>query len=249
MKMIKILVVENELLTAERIRLCLNGAGYETNVTNTGEKAIELTAEHDYSVILMDIKLDGNIDGITAAATILKGRHVPIIFITEVEDKSIFRTVKDMQPENYLIKPFPSDNAILYSVELAIHKQTQKTDDKGELRVEHKIDAAFISQGGYNVKLNFDDILYIKANGAYTDIYYDTKEEKTDNYYRVSISSNHVVEQLNYSSLMKINRSYYINIKKVERTTKSSVFIRGTEINISPEHNENFKKRFLFFKH
>jgi two-component system, response regulator PdtaR len=245
----RVLIVENELLTAERIRVCLETSNeYHVDVTSSGEDAIELSKIQNYDVVIMDIHLDGKIDGVTTAKAITKMNAVPIIFITEIQSEDVFINASDIFPHNYLVKPF-NNSTILYAVKLALDKAETREKANDE-RTYAENDGVFIPvTSGQNVKLLYADILYLKANGAYTDIYYDTYNQNKKDFYRVSVSSNHVAKKLAFDSLIKVNRSYYVNIKKIERIHRSSIFIKGEEITVSSEYNTVLKDLLHIFKH
>ncbi|HCL56300.1 MAG TPA: response regulator [Spirochaetia bacterium] len=105
-KEIQILVVEDEAITAMLLQTQLKKIGYLflTHVT-TGEKAILSAKQSPPDLILMDIGLAGEIDGIEAAAVIKSKADIPIIFITGYEDNTIRQRAQTVKPLEYLIKP------------------------------------------------------------------------------------------------------------------------------------------------
>ncbi len=248
MKTVKILIVENEHLTAQRIRITLERANYLiTELVSSGEDAIRSIKSESPDLILMDIHLDGKIDGITTAAYIKKRYDLPVIFITQWEDKELFENAKETLPQNYLIKPF-NDTTLINAIELALKHLENDLKKLPSSYVAASGEGVFIpTEAGINVKLLFKDILYIKANGAYSDIYYEG-EDNIKSYHRISISSNHVSEQLANPSLFKIHRSYYINILKIDKIFKSSVFIKGDEIPATEELIQILKNKLIFLK-
>jgi len=106
-KEIQILLVEDEAITAMLLQAQLKKIGYLflTHVT-TGEKAIVSAKQSPPDLILMDIRLAGEIDGIEAASVIRMEKEIPIIFITGYEDMSVRERAQKLNPLDYLIKPF-----------------------------------------------------------------------------------------------------------------------------------------------
>ncbi len=105
-KNIKILLVEDEVITAMLMQSQLTGLGYviSQHVT-TGENAIVSARENPPDIILMDIALAGEIDGIEAAAEIRSKSNIPVIFITGYEDQNNKERAGNTHPLEYLIKP------------------------------------------------------------------------------------------------------------------------------------------------
>jgi CheY-like chemotaxis protein len=103
---IKILLVEDEFLPAILMKKQLEKQGYEvTQSVSTGENAIISARQNPPDIILMDIRLVGEIDGIEAAAAIKAESDIPIIFITGYDDKEIRERAEKTKPLGFLIKP------------------------------------------------------------------------------------------------------------------------------------------------
>jgi DNA-binding NarL/FixJ family response regulator len=103
----KILIVEDEFLLALNYQESLKKInGYEfVGVTGIGQDAVDLAFSEDPEVILMDIKLKGDMDGITAAQEIQKKKNIPIIFLTGNSDESTKERAMKTHPAAYLEKP------------------------------------------------------------------------------------------------------------------------------------------------
>ncbi|AOP36632.1 histidine kinase [Leptospira tipperaryensis] len=102
----KILIVEDEFLTALLMQKELRRIGYEiTDHVSTGENAIDSVKNNPPDVILMDINLGGALDGISAAKQISSFQTIPIIFVTGYTDKETKEKAQSIRPLGYLIKP------------------------------------------------------------------------------------------------------------------------------------------------
>ena len=99
-------MVEDEVITAMLMQRQLIGLGYiiSQHVT-TGENAIVSARENPPDIILMDIALAGEIDGIDAAAAIRSVSDIPVIFVTGYEDQKNMVRAGNVHPLEYLIKP------------------------------------------------------------------------------------------------------------------------------------------------
>jgi CheY-like chemotaxis protein len=118
-----ILIVEDELIVAENLRLVLTGMGYEVpEPAGSSSEALEKAAELSPDLILMDIVLEGSpIDGIETAKKIGQVTEVPVIFVTAYSDKRTLARVKDTEPYAYILKPF-NERELAFAIELALHR-------------------------------------------------------------------------------------------------------------------------------
>lgn len=103
----KILVVEDDSIVALDLKIRLQALGYSVPATvSSGEEAIRKTAETRPDLVLMDIRLKGDQDGIKAAEEIRARFDIPIIYITALADADTLRRAKSTEPLGYVIKPF-----------------------------------------------------------------------------------------------------------------------------------------------
>src|SRR5659263_723984 len=103
----KIMVVEDESIVAEHIRKSLENMGHSvTSVASSGEKAIKDAKDKTPDLVLMDIVLDGELDGIETAKLIRSLFNIPVVFLTAYSDEKILERAKITEPFGYLIKPF-----------------------------------------------------------------------------------------------------------------------------------------------
>jgi EAL domain-containing protein (putative c-di-GMP-specific phosphodiesterase class I)/CheY-like chemotaxis protein len=118
----KILVVEDEALAAENIARHLRKQGYEVSaIVASGEEAIAKAYDLCPDLILMDISLQGNIDGISATDQITTQLNVPVVYMTAYADDKTLERAKSTNPYGYLVKPFkPHDLRV--SIEVALQK-------------------------------------------------------------------------------------------------------------------------------
>lgn len=105
-KDLKIMIVEDEIITAIELEMHLRSAGYivASRVTS-GEKAVSNAEAERIDVVIMDIRLAGIIDGIEAAEKIQSIRETDIIFITGYEDQETRKRAEALNPTAFLLKP------------------------------------------------------------------------------------------------------------------------------------------------
>src|SRR4030067_1502632 len=140
----RIMIVEDEWIIAEDIQKCLNKLGYAVSaIESFGEKAVQKAEEDKPDLILMDIVLKGEMDGIEAARQIYTRFGIPIVFLTSsyTGSKALERA-KTSEPFGYLLKPF-RESALHSTIEIALYKHSagQKLkilNETLELRVEER---------------------------------------------------------------------------------------------------------------
>ena len=133
MKKTKILIVEDEAIIALEIQSHLEDLGYEvTGIANSGEGAIKKIKENQVDLILMDIHLKGDMDGIETAEIIQTIRPVSIIFLTANSDKKVIDRAKRTKPNGYLLKPFKTEE-LKVAIEMAIYISGLETERKQAL--------------------------------------------------------------------------------------------------------------------
>lgn len=102
-----ILIVEDDKATAKLINVMLTNAGYTViGMVSSGEKAVEIAIKTKPNLVLMDIKLKGKIDGISAINEIRKVAKIPVVFISAYTDKAMVDRAIQCDPNGYIVKPF-----------------------------------------------------------------------------------------------------------------------------------------------
>jgi len=118
----RILIAEDEAIVAEDLRQTLVELGYDApSVVHDGEEVVAKIGELRPDLILMDISLAGNIDGIKTAEKIHARSDIPIIYLTAHADDDTFQRAKNTDPFAYLLKPF-DPTRLEYAIELALCK-------------------------------------------------------------------------------------------------------------------------------
>jgi len=118
----RILVVEDETIVARDIQQSLTRLGYDVPTTATsGEEAIRKTKEIHPDLILMDIVLRGQMDGVETVRQINRQFDVPVIFLTAYADDSTLERARTTSPAGYMLKPF-HPNELRPAIELALHR-------------------------------------------------------------------------------------------------------------------------------
>jgi PAS domain S-box-containing protein len=118
----KILIVEDEWIIANDLKKSLTDLGYIVpSIAATGREAIEYVKTNKTNLVLMDIVLQGETDGIETAREIISGFDIPVIYLTAYTDEAILKQAKKSGAYGYLIKPF-KDREMQATIELALYK-------------------------------------------------------------------------------------------------------------------------------
>jgi len=122
MSMAKFMIVEDEALLAADLGDNLKELGYDVvAMVNSGEKAIEKIEDIDLDLVLMDIQLKGELDGIETAEKILEKKSLAIIYLTAYADDALLKRAKLSEPYGYMVKPI--EIRMLHStIEMALYK-------------------------------------------------------------------------------------------------------------------------------
>ncbi len=107
MKKYSILIAEDSVTTSEYLKASLKKLGYKiSNIVTTGDEILESLKKEIPSIILMDIELEGSMNGVEAAGIIKKNYNIPVIYLTAHDDDEILKIAKITDPSAYILKPF-----------------------------------------------------------------------------------------------------------------------------------------------
>ncbi len=238
MSTVQVLIIEDEALYAGKIEMQLDKLGYQHLATLDNSKAaLDLLAEKQPDLIIMDINIKGEYDGIELADIIQQKQAIPIIFITSQHDDLTFRRANRTNPIGFLTKPF-TEIQLRRSIELTISQLAKNTttEDKETIFSE---DHFFIKSGQQLDKIVFDDIVYLEANGRYINII--TKQRK----YLLRRSLQEMIGLLGSKQFAQTHRSYAGNLKLVTNVDLLDYTIHLGEhrIPLSKRNKEDFLKR------
>ncbi|MGB3756147.1 MAG: ATP-binding protein [Rivularia sp. (in: cyanobacteria)] len=158
----KILVVEDERIIACDIKYCLESSGYIVPaVIAYGEKAITKVEEFQPDLVLMDMMLKGDMNGIEAAEIIMNTFNIPVIFLTAHSDESTIKKAKATQPFGYILKPF-EESQLITTIEIALSKHQKEIVMRDELQKEkemRELKSRFVSMVSHEFRNPLSTIL------------------------------------------------------------------------------------------
>jgi DNA-binding LytR/AlgR family response regulator len=217
MSNINVLVVEDESIVSKDIQHSLKKLGYTVvGAASTGEKAIELALTEKPDIVLMDIMLKGDMNGIEAADSIKKQMSIPVIFLTAYADESTLSKAKISEPYGYILKPFKEID-LQTSIEMAIykHKKEQEIIKERDFlfsivdNKEKSKEFIFVKSNSKLVKINCKDIYFIEALKDYVVI------NTLDTRYTIHSTMKEIENKMGTEEFIRIHRSFIVRLDKI----------------------------------
>ncbi|MCO6492923.1 MAG: response regulator [Phaeodactylibacter sp.] len=212
-----ILIVEDDPIIAADLQDRLTESGYAVlGPVAAGEETLSFFHGGNLpDLVLMDIQLEGEWDGIETARRIREQHDVPLIFLTSNSDDKTFREAREAGPQAFLSKPFRGRD-LRHAIELAIQQAARKENPVKKKAAEEENaylmkDRLFIKAKGCMVRLFFKDILWVAADDYYCRVF--TKEKE----YLITQTLKKFGEELSgVPEIMRVHRSYLVNLAHVE---------------------------------
>ena len=231
MAKINVLVVEDESIVSKDIQHSLKKLGYNVvGASATGEKAIELANSEHPDIVLMDIMLKGEMNGIEAADRIKKDLSIPIIFLTAYADELTLSKAKVTQPYGYILKPFKEID-LHTTIEMAIYKHGKEQEVVKERDLLYSIienkeenkDHIFVKSNSKLVKLKTTDVFYIEALKDYVVIHTNDKR------YTIHSTMKDIEQKMGKEEFLRVHRSYIVRLDKIATIEQPNLTLESVE--------------------
>ena len=240
MEKIKVLIVEDELIVSEELRELMLRNDYDViGQAADSNGAMELITQQVPDIILMDIDIKGELDGIELAHKILHEHNCAIIFLTAFDDSYFLKRASKVGPAAYIVKPFEERN-LKSAIEMAFYKLIGENDMEENSTSYFIDDRVFIKENQRFKKIALDEIRYVEAVGSYSDIYL------SDGKMTLSINLKNFEKRLSSKKFLRVHRSYLINSEKIDAFEGNTIYIDSKAIPLSPAHKEEFLKIYKF---
>lgn len=241
---VKILIVEDDMIIGAKISMQLTNLGYEvTGIIPRGEEAIVHVAQNKPDIVLLDINLKGEIDGIATATKMQERANIPIIYVTANTDEATFNRAKETRPYAFIGKPIKNLD-LQRAIELTIERLAEEFSHSKEAVETLNADTPFILSDRIFVKhaskmlrILLTEILYVEADRNYCQIY--TKNQK----YTLGISLGAFEEKLPSGIFLRIHRSHVVNISHIEEVSEGHVLINGKHLSLGYTFREELLRR------
>jgi two-component system, response regulator PdtaR len=251
---VKIMIVEDESIVAMDLSAGLEHDGYTVvGIADNYEEAVQLFSANTVDILLMDIHIQGDKDGVETATALMKIKQVPLIYLTAFTDATTIERVKHTNPAAFLTKPYSIEN-VRIAIDLALYHFAEakpvaegkvvpiqaavgeKKSDKEQI-LQMK-DHVFIKQNYRFVKFRLAEILYAEADNNYVNIH--TPGQK----FALRLSLADLLDKLQFPRLVRIHRSFAVNLDEISSFDDQLIRIGQHEIPIGRNFRQDFMDHF-----
>lgn len=201
----------------------------------TAEKAWEdLKNGAEPDLVLLDINLAGEKDGVWLAQKIREEYEVAIVYLTAFGDANTLDLVEQTKPNGYLMKPYNTPT-LLTTIKIAIEGFKKSQEDK-----EPTDSIIFIKDSSLRIKLNVKEIYYVQSDGNYLNIVLKNKKHV------IRSKMSDFKKELFSSEFLRVHQRYIVNINKIEQVGSDHITIAGLDIRLSGNYKTELKKALNF---
>lgn len=224
--MIKVLIIEDELISATDLSNNLRKHFFKiTGIARNLAQVVEKQNVEKADVALIDIFLqDSNHNGLEIARFLKENYKCSLIFLTAYSDQNTFNTAKDLNPVAFLGKPFKI-NELVYQIQLAYNNQIQSHNSLKSLYKRE----LFLPDGRDYLKIKLEDILMIKADKSYIDLYIIGFLVPR----KVTMNIGHIESELPKEIFYRVSKSVIINLTKIQKFNSEEISLDGITESIS----------------
>ncbi len=235
MNPLKIGILEDDLLIAESIMEALRHAGYNPiNPVRNYDDAIKMIEAESPDLLVLDITIDGRLDGIDLAMAVNKEYGIPFIFLTAYSDQATVNRAKEANPYAYLVKPF-TERDLYSSIEIAFNNFNNVNITRAKKHIAALQNVIFIKEKDLFHKVDKDDIYYLESDNVYLNIYTSTR------HFVVRAKLDEFIENFLLGNFVRVHRSYAVNLKHLETINSLTVKVAGKEVPL----NKNYRDELL----
>ncbi len=239
----RILIAENEPLHADRFEMLAEQMGYEVSgVFDNAFDALNGFYTQPPDLLLLDIHLSGEVDGIELATRINQNRPVPVVFVTSLTDNETFARARSLRPVAFILKPFDTLQ-LQRAIELAVSQLEADPQPAPEPFSQYDLvlpDCLFIKVRSKLEKVPLGEILYIEADGRYAMVHTLAGRK-----YAIRISLTEMLAKLPGKQFAQSHRSYVVNLSCLQQLDlqEMTVLVGGQTIPLSKSHRDDLLAR------
>jgi len=225
------LIVEDEMIIGANISLQLSKLGYDvTGIVSRGEEAIAHVKQNRPDIVLMDIQLKGELDGIDTVIKMQQEIDMPVIFLTANADDENFDRAKSTNPYAFISKPFKKLD-LQHAIELTMGRlDKNKSSSEEETTLISPFiqsDSIYVRRNERMIKIMISDIYYFEADRNYCKIFAKNKE------CLLVMTLKEINDKLPQEHFLRIHRSFTINLSHVDEVAGTHVVIHKKAIPLS----------------
>lgn len=223
----KVLIVEDEPLIAKDLSFILEDLGIQSvEMAMSFDDALMLIKANSFDLILLDINLSSDKDGIDLAHEIIRINNTPFIFITSYYNTSTVERAKVTNPLAYLLKPFNQFD-IKINVEMALYKSDQNKEKS----------IIYIREKNGTIQLELTDIRFLEAQDNYTKIICSDRELV------ISQTLKSILGKLPETDFVRTHKSFAARIDQISMIKGGYAFLAEDKIPIGRSFKSDFQER------
>jgi DNA-binding LytR/AlgR family response regulator len=222
----RIYIVEDISIIRLMLEECMIENGFDVcGSSPEAEKAWVEISKFKPDLVLLDIQLVGNKNGIWLGKKLNEELHVPFVYITANQDERMSTEILETSPVGFIVKPINTIQLIL-TVKIALNLNT--TTQKKQVIIQDGLKA---------INLTIEDIYYIQSDGNYLDIYLETT------HFLIRSTMDAFLTKLNQDSFVRIHQRYSINTHKEFKLEGDTIYIKDSILKISDKYKSEIKLR------
>ncbi len=222
-----ILIVEDEFVIAEHLRCILELLGHRvTAVADRVSEALASLRQDPPDLVLLDVNLRGELDGIDLAARLRAEYRIPFVFLTSQANAATVARAKQTRPHGYLVKPFDEED-IYVALEMAFAAAESPATTPPALPpaggepLATGTDGLFLRDRKQMVKVKFGDLCWLEADGNYTTLHTTAGKHTTCHPLR------HVEEHLPRADFVRVHKSFIVALHRISAFDSQAVTVDG----------------------
>jgi two-component system, LytTR family, response regulator LytT len=228
MSKVTLLIVEDEMIIANDMKMILESMGYAVcGIARSVEKALALLNENQPDLALIDINLGKGTEGIELARILKAQFQLPFIFCTSYSDKKTVDEAKQLHPAAYLVKPFNRED-LFVSIEIALVNYSGAEPEEDIILN----DSIFIKEGKLFNKVHFDDIQFMQQDRNYVEVH------TAQRVHPVRSALKDFAKNLPPKNFFQVHRSFIVNIAHITAINSDIIRLKDKEIPISKAHRD-----------
>ena len=222
-------ILEDEVLIAEALRELLSNLGYENVlVANTFEEGLEFLSKQP-DLVLLDINLNGQQDGIDFASRVRQQLDIPIIFISSHSDQQTVQRASAIKPNGFLLKPFNQER-LYTAIETALANFEEIPEEQA---APPSSDTIFVKENNLNYsKLRLSELIWFKSEGNYLELY------TNERHYLIRSSIRGFLTRYPSLPFVRTHKSHAVRMDAIDGISHSSVRVGSTELPLSRNYRE-----------
>lgn len=225
----KILIVEDEVLIAEDLKDNLGTFGYrQVNMAHTRRDALQQIAEWHPDLVLLDIRMEQELDGIHIGRELRERHDIPFIYVTSHSDMGMIRHIMETFPAGYITKPFKKTDLLANILRVTQERETAPKTESAKV---------VFKDGHETVILEESKLLYVESDGNYVMVHH------SDGKRLIRQSMEAFGALLNAERFVRIHRCYIANLGLAEKFSRTEVWIAGKNLPVSRTFQGEFLRK------